>query len=116
MILWNSVELKMEKKYKQPQYFSRNIRIALVVYLILSLGNHVGSPMHSVVSLFQSQNDVTEIDFLPQYNNFFSKILTVEIGLQHSQILYPIFLRYTLFWAKQQCIIETFLLLWLLLF
>lgn len=69
----------MDQSYSYPKYFNLKIKIIFVIYSLMSIGNHVGSPMHSILSLFVTHEyHSKEFTFLPQFDNIFSKILTVS--------------------------------------
>lgn len=77
---WTKLNKKMTFEYELPKNFNVINYFMLAVYLIMSLSNHIGSSLHSVLSLFNdSEDDHLEITFLPEYNNFFTKFLTVTI-------------------------------------
>ncbi|KAJ3633602.1 hypothetical protein MTP99_010540 [Tenebrio molitor] len=79
MSLWSVVDLRMDQSYSYPKYFNLKIKIIFVIYSLMSIGNHVGSPMHSILSLFVTHEyHSKEFTFLPQFDNIFSKILTLH--------------------------------------
>jgi hypothetical protein len=79
MSLWSVLDLRMDQSYSYPKYFNLKIKIIFVIYSLMSIGNHVGSPMHSILSLFVTHEyHSKEFTFLPQFDNIFSKILTVS--------------------------------------